>query len=101
MRKQQIDLIKERWQWGKSSPFYSGDDWRDYVTSGGLAESIESDIGIVEGWKQLRALLLNQPPNTLLTYGLTTALPQIKNSFTLAVQPIFPMDFIAQVRRLE
>jgi len=81
MRKQQIDLIKERWQWGETSPFYSGDDWRDYVTSGGLVESIESDIGFVEQVKQLRALLLNQPRNTLLTYGLTTALPQIENSF--------------------
>lgn len=81
MRKQQIDLIKERWQWGDKSPFYAGDDWRDYVTSGGLVESIESDSGFVESLKQLRALLLNQPANTLLTYGLTTALPQIENSF--------------------
>lgn len=81
MRKQQIDLIKERWQWGETSPFYAGDDWRDYVTSGGLVESIESSSGFSESLKQLRALLLNQPPNTLLTYGITTALPQVENSF--------------------
>ena len=71
------------WSWGSTSPFYQGENWRDYLSNGSLIrEMITSGLG--SNISAIRNFLLDQPSNGLLVYGASSALAQIPNSHFLA-----------------
>ena len=71
------------WSWGPTSPFYEGQDWKDYLSNGSLIrEMITSGFG--SNLSAIQNFLLDQPSNGLLVYGASSALAQIPNSYFLA-----------------
>ena len=71
------------WSWGPTSPFYQGENWRDYLSNGSLIrEMITSGLG--SNISAIRNFLLDQPSNALLVYGASSALAQIPNAHFLA-----------------
>jgi len=76
-------ISSDAWSWGPTSPFFEGDDWQDYLSNGSLIrEMITSGFG--SNFSAIYNFLLNQPSNGLLTYGASSALAQIPNSYFLA-----------------
>ena len=78
-----------QWSWGRSSAWYRGDRWQDYIDRGGLVKAVDMN----STWQSLNALLLNQPQGALFVNSDTTAVAQINRNYYAGSPTDIPTGF--------